>query len=454
VALFRRKRVPERSSTPLSFDEWASWFGFMGNGYVLPYQTLVGNEERIGAGFTGMVAGAYQSNGVVFACELVRVMLFSEARFQFRQIRNGRPGDLFGTAALAPLEEPWPSGTTGDLLGRMILDADLAGNAFVHREGDQLRRLRPDWITIVMGGPGDAGPWDLGSKVLGYVYQPGGPGGGQEPVVLRPETVAHFAPLPDPLSPYRGMSWITPVIREIESDSSATVHKRKFFENGATVNLAVVLDASVTKEMFEFVETKFREGHEGAANAYRTLFLGGGADVKAIGANLEQADFKATQGAGETRIAAASGVHPTIVGLSEGLQGSSLNAGNFGAARRVTADKTLRPLWRNVSGSLARIIDVPAGAELWYDDRDIAFLREDSKDAADIQQIEATAIRTLVDAGFEPDSVVAAITSGDMSRLVHTGLAPVQVQPGSSEPAPAEEPSANGEASSALAHRG
>jgi hypothetical protein len=75
-------------------------------------------------------------------------------------------------------------------------------------------------------------------------------------------------------------------------------------------------------------------GHAGVANAYKTLYLTAGADATVVGKDLQQLDFKVVQGAGETRIAAAAGIHPVIVGLSEGLAGSSLNAGNFAAARR------------------------------------------------------------------------------------------------------------------------
>jgi hypothetical protein len=63
----------------------------------------------------------------------------------------------------------------------------------------------------------------------------------------------------------------------------------------------------------------------------------------------------------------------------------------------------MRPLWRNAAGSLARIVTVPPASELWYDDRDIPALREDEKDAADIQQSQAITIRELINAGYEPD---------------------------------------------------
>src|SRR5690606_6000127 len=102
---------------------------------------------------------------------------------------------------------------------------------------------------------------------------------------------------------------------------------------------------------------------------------------------------------------------------------------NYGSARRRMADGTMRPLWRGVAGALAQLVNVPPDAELWFDDRDIAFLRDDRKDAAEIQQSKAAAIRQLVDAGYDPASVVAAIEAEDMRLLTHTGLYSVQLQP-------------------------
>jgi phage portal protein BeeE len=231
------------------------------------------------------------------------------------------------------------------------------------------------------------------------------------------------------------MSWITPIVREVMADKAATDHKLSFFENGATPNLVVKLDVQDLERFKGWVE-EFKDQHEGAVNAYRTIFLGAGADATTVGANLQQLEFKATQGAGETRIAAAAGVPPVIVGLSEGLQAATYS--NYGQARRRFADGTMRPLWRNMAGSLARIIDVPPRAELWYDDRDIPFLQEDQKDAAEVSSMKATAMKTLVDAGYNPDSVVAAVDSGDLTLLQHSGLVSVQLQPPGAEPAPVE----------------
>jgi hypothetical protein len=388
------------------------------------------------------VTGGFQGNGVVWAIERVRVSLFSEARFQFQQIRKGRPGDLFGTQDLSILERPWEGGTTGDLLTRMILDADFAGAFFgVELEGEVVR-LRPDWVEIVLTERWDSEGTQVGWKRLGYLYYEGGKNG-QVPAVFLPHEVVHFAPMPDPLATWRGMSWLTPVVREVMADGMATKHKLKFFENAATPNLAVSLPAEIAPEKFEaFVEKMDRE-HKGADQAYRTLYTGGGADVTVIGADMRQLDFKVTQGAGESRIASAGGIHPTIAGLSEGLQGSSLNAGNFGAARRLVADGTMRPLWRNAAGSLEVLVPPPGGGRLWYDDRDIAFLREDAADQASITKENMLTIESGVRGGFKPESVVAAVMAGDLGLMEHTGLFSVQLQPPmpGQQAAPAVQPS-------------
>jgi phage portal protein BeeE len=395
-------------------------------GYSRPVN---GEEKPFTPEFQVAVDLVLKRSGPIAALMFVRQLVFSEARFQFRQRRSGQPGELFGTADLAILEQPWPGGTTGDLLSRMIQDADLAGNSFWTIVGGRMKRLRPDWVTIVTGSRSEPSLYGdaIDGELIGYIYSPQAPGS-DEGTVLEPHEVAHFAPIPDPAFQYRGMSWLTPVIEEIRADRAATEHKMSFFRNGATPRVAVSLDAAVKPELFERFVDAMESKHAGVLNAYKTMYLGGGADVTMLTSNLRDLDYKNVQALGESRLAAAAGVPSVIVGFSEGLQGSSLNAGNYASSRRRFADGTLRPLWRNAAGSLANLLNVPAGAELWYDDRDISFLREDRDAVAKIQSEQAMTIRQLVDAGYEPKSVIAAVQAEDWSLLTHTGLYSVQLQ--------------------------
>jgi phage portal protein BeeE len=458
TSLLRSLRsAPQVRSSPwptVSLNDWANQlaeqFSFQGLNYgFVSGGTLNSDEERIDQSFLGYVQGAYKRNGVIFACMLARQLMFSEARFKYRQLRGGRPGDLFGSGDLQILEQPWRNGTTGALLSRMIQDADLAGNFFgARRPGPRIARLRPDCVTIILGS---ATGRDVDREVLGYAYNPGGSARDEDTEVFLVEEVAHFAPIPDPEASFRGMSWLTPVLREVQADSAATTHKQKYFENGATPNLVVTLGDQVRMdpEMFEKWVDKFEGQHEGVLNAYKTLYLAAGAKADVVGSDMKQVDFKVTQGAGETRIAAAAGVPPVIVGLSEGLQAATYS--NYGQARRRFADMTMRPLWREAAASLAPIVTVQRGAELWYDDRDIPALQEDQKDAAAIQQTQAITIRELINAGYDPQSVIDAVKSEDWSRLEHTGMVSVQLQPPGTDQsgAPASAPADVGAASAA-----
>lgn len=427
-SIFGRKSEPEER---LSMDDWAKMYD-PSNPYPLSFSnnTPYSRKEEPEGSFQGIVQGIYKKNGIVFACCMARSLLFSEARFQFQAIKGGRPQDLFGNQELEIFEHPWPNATTGELLTRAIQDADLGGNFFVVREGKRLRRLQPDWVDIVLTAPPAEA---LKSDVAGYIYKPGGTENREDweifPIDGSNGKVAHWAPIPDPESQYRGMTWLTPVLREIEADFLATRHKTAFYKNAATPNIAVSFKETVTEEQFKEFMKSINRNHTGPENAYKTLYLGGGADVTPLTIDFQALDFKKIQGAGETRIAAAARVSPVVIGLSEGMQGSSLNAGNFRSARDAFADGTMRPLWRSFCAAMEALVTVPKASRLWYDDRDISYLREDIKDLAEIQAQEASTITKLIQDGYTPESILEAVVKKDWTLLKHTGLYSVQLQP-------------------------
>ena len=428
---------------PLSWDQPA-WVG-----------SLSAEREQLDHDFESYVAEVFRKSGPVFACILVRQLVFSEARFLWRQPgQHGAWGDLFGTRELGLLEQPWPGGTTGELLARMEQDASLAGNSFWVRVDDlgrsgaaadgpglRLARLIPSRVQIIIdSASGD--PRDIDAKPVAYLYRGTAGSAAAEGVLLLPDEVAHYSPLPDPGARFRGMSWITPILDDIYGDQETARHKRNFFKRGAQIQHAVTFDKDVQPSIVKEFREKFAAVYGGPSNAWKTLVLTGGADIKPLSVDLRALDFKRVQGAGETRIASAAGVPPILAGFSEGLESGTYS--NYGQARRRFADGTLRPLWRIAAASLSRMLTPPATApgappaSLWYDDSDIAFLREDQADATSIRAAEATTIRSLVDAGYTPESVVTAIRTSDWSQLKHSGLFSVQLQaPGSGTPAPA-----------------
>lgn len=424
----------------------AEYFTFQGSAYPIsgglggafPFVTYDASSnkhhETIPNDFAGYVNAGYKSSGVVFACCLARQMVFTEVRFAFQKMNKGRPGDFTdeNDRSIRLLRTPWPNGTTSQLLAHAIQDVDLCGNHYVLREdgpdGPRLRRLRPDWVSIVLTkSPEEA----LKSDVQGYIYKPGNtddktkwelfPADGSNGII------AHWAPIPDPLAQYRGMSWITPIIKEVLSDEGASTYKVNYFNNSAQPNLMVSFDPSVTSEQFHEFMTMMNQSKHGLQHAGETLYLGGGATVQALGSKIQEIDFSKLTSIAELRIAAAARVPPTVVGLTEGMRGSALNEGNYKAAADQFANGTIRPLWRDLCAAYAPLISVPANCRLWYDDRDIAFLQEDREIVATLQQTEAMTIARLVQEGYTPESVVKALIEKDWTLLEHSGLFSVQL---------------------------
>jgi phage portal protein BeeE len=423
-----RSRKPEERAGQLSFPDYLHLFesfGFQGINYVVP-----------SGGIGELTALQAQRNPIVWACISVRLMVFSEIRFQFQGWKSGRPGDRFGTKDLSILEEPWPQATTGDLLARMETDVSLYGNSYwVHPQGSPgLVRLNPTRVTIATTDAIDAETGNTyGKKLAGYFLNDSK---GQVAATFLPDEICHYKPIPDPSDQFRGATWLNALLPDVIADMDLTDYKHAFLKNAATPNLVVNFKDKVSPEAFDAFRDRMESSHTGPQSGFKTLYLGSGADVKVVGSNFADLAMAAVQSAGEVRIAAAARVPAGILGLGESLKGSTLNSGNYTAIRRSFSDTTMRPLWRSASGALSTLLTIPTMSRLWYDDRDVSFLQEDVKDAADIRQIDAAAIHELIGSGFFPTSVIEAVTTGDYSKLRHTGLISTLLQkPGPAVPA-------------------
>lgn len=411
----RRPRTEARHMVSL-FDTWS-----VGSGT---------GDEKLRHNYQVYAAEGYMGNGPVFSLINRRVLSFSEVKVAWRT----PAGDLLDGGDLDILRNPWPNGTLADLLAWMELDNQLGGNAYILRDpqAGTLKRLRPDWVEIV--------PDDNPSLVAGYRYTEGGPASGEKPRFYLADEVAHYAPVKDPLAKFRGMSWLTPVAREVDADTQMTLHKLKFFENAATPNMVVKFERKfATPEEREVARAEFNRRYQGGDNAYKTMLLEGGVDVEMVGSTMRNAAVVELQADGENRLAEAAGVPPIVVGFTKGLDAATYS--NYGQARRAFVDLTLRPLWQFACGALDTIVTAPrrspAGTHLWYDPSGISLLQADEADEANIKATDAGTINALITAGFTAESVVEAVTSGDFTRLEHTDLFSVQLQPpGTVDPEP------------------
>lgn len=384
----------------------------MRRGVVGLYESWnTGQSEGQLTDFRDYVERAYRQNGVIFAVVAARSRVQSEITFRWQR----RDGALFRTPSLSVLERPWPNGTTGDLVQRMEQDASLAGNAYLHIADDgTIQRLRPDWVEILTDG----------AVPIAYRYTVPG----KDPIALLADQVAHYIHEPDPLAAYRGVSWVQSVAVEVLGDKAMQRHKNKFFENAATPNLVISFAEQLPAEKQEELKRRMAQRYESTENAYRTLFVDNGADVKVVGSALDQLAFGDVQGAAEVRICNAAGTPPIVVGVTKGLESGTYS--NYGLAFRSWMDTLHRPEWRKKAGALESILKLPNEAQrLWYDDSQVPALQQDAQDAANIRSRDALTIESLIRGGFQPDTAVQAVINGDYGLLKHTGLYSVQLQP-------------------------
>lgn len=442
IAASQASRSESRSAAGVppitSLMDLAAALSYSGHSYPLGMnQTMPGSPYiEPASGFVGMVQGVHQRHGVVSAAVIARALLLSQLHFALRK-RYGTDRGLFAGPGLSVLDQ-FPVPRPRSLMA-MEMQASYDGNAYVVRRNGKTRLVNPQTMTVVLGSEDEVDPTTAeGQLVLepvGYFYKSlGNPSA--KPLWLWPHEVAQWAPEPDPICWWRGASWVSSVIRDIATDFQISDHLNQFFKHAATPNLSVSFDASLSSDQVKEYAKLIEDGHAGSVNAWRTMVLGGGADVSVVGSDLSKLTYKDVQGGLETRVALRSRVPASILSIREGMQGSSLTAGNYNSSRRMWADGWFSPTADGLCAALDHLVSHAPDDELTYDPSRVMFLQEDRKDEAEIMKANAEAMRALTDAGYKAETVVDAVTSGDLNRLKHSGLFSVQLQePGVNPPA-------------------
>lgn len=390
------------------------WEGMASGAAVFTQSYGSPDREAVLPQFSSWAQKAHGSNSVVFSAFLLRMMLFSEARLCWQALDDKH---LFGNTALSLFEHPWgPDSTTGSLLSRMEQDAGIAGQAYIWAppgEG-RLVRLRPDWTTIISELVRVDGGGQYRRKVGYWTEPPKGITGQGQGQFYPADEVCHWAPIPDPAADFRGMSWLTPVVRDVAGDDGLTQYKIKYLQNSASPNLLIKYAAKLQDATVDKIRERMAARHGGVDNAFKTLVLDQGADVTVIGNSLAQMDFSNVATAGTERILAASMVPGVLVGL-EPLRGAGKG---YQESMHKLADLWARPQWRSVCGALGQLVTVPAGNRLWFDTADIAALQDGALQRGQTALVNMQAVLTGRQAGYTRESIPVAVTSGDITKLI------------------------------------
>ncbi len=275
------------------------------------------------------------------------------------------------------LNHPNPYMSRFNLWATMIMDRDLAGNAYLYkaraRPGDitspvlELWRLRPDRIRVVP---------DADRFVGGYQYR-----AGRTSIDLAPEDVIHFKAR-HPLNEYYGMPPLMAASERVDIDNWMRNFVGAFFRNGGAPGAVLTVKGALTQEAKDRLRERHRTTFGGSGGWFDLMIIEQSeATYTPITMQLGQRGLVVPElsAINEARIAMIFGVPLSLLGALAGQESSSY--ANKRQDWQVLWDSTLAPLYSELDDTLTlgfmaepqfRDLD-----ELVFDLSDVKALQED-----------------------------------------------------------------------------
>ena len=295
-------------------------------------------------------------------------------------------------AAMNLLNNPNPFMTRQALFESVQQHVDLVGEGYIVVYRDprsplplELWPVRPDRMTPIPGG----------DFLAGYMYT--GMNGEQVPLGL--DEVIPLK-MPNPLDPYRGLGPVQAAMIDLDSSRYSAEWNRNFFVNSAEPGGIIEVPDRLSDDEFEELTTRWREQHQGVAQAHRVAVLEQGTWKDR---SMSQRDMQFVQLRGLARevIREAFGIHGHMIGNSQDVNKANAEAGEISFARWL-----VKPRCERIKQALNhRLLPMFQADNLEFDhDRVVPEDREaDDRERTSI----ASAVKTWVDAGAEPADVLA-----------------------------------------------
>lgn len=250
----------------------------------------------------------------------------------------------------------------------------------------------------------------------------------------------------NPLSMHVGQGSLEPAKGGIISDTYAEQYDSAFWKNGAIPPAFLKTEKSLTPEQRAELKETWAKAYSGAANAHKVALLEAGLDFSMPTQTRKDMEFVEGRKSYMTRILAALGVPPIMLGL---LDEATYN--NAKEQKRVFWENTMRPKLAKVAATLTRVLQSlgePEDLVVVPDLSNVEALQEDHKAKADTAQVWVNAglplneaIRLFGPKGMEPveGGDVGLVNAGLVTlEDVALGMADDQVEPeGTPEDAPA-----------------
>ncbi len=315
----------------------------------------------------------------------------------WRKAKSGKVEDRVEVtthAALAVLNRPNDFYTRQELVEAGQQHIDLTGEGYLVIARHQAMKgvpfelwpVRPDRMTPIP---------DRDNFLVGWLYS--GPDGEQIPL---PRADVIQIRMPNPLDPYRGMGPVQALLADLDSIRYSAEWNRNFFLNSAEPGGIIEVDRRLSDDQFDEMTTRWREQHQGVAQAHRVAVLEQAkwVDRKFSMRDMQFAELRQIAGA---TIREAFGMPKFAVGIVEDVNRATAEASKAWFAEELTVPRAER--WKQALNNdfLPQFGTTAAGLEFDYDDP-----VPTSSEANNAERVsKASAAKTYVDAGYDGDSV-------------------------------------------------
>ena len=335
------------------------------------------------------------------------------------------------------LDKPNPFTSRNNMIERLIMQLDLAGNSLfqivtVGGRAVELWNINPDMIQPIA----DREEFIKEYEVRGLKGQP--------PERIPAGEVLHVMYL-DPSNQYWGIAPLQVAAKTVDTDTEAINWNKVSLQNRAVTDGVFSIKEPLNEMQYNELRQQVRQQHQGAQNARMPWILGAGAEWQQM--SLSPADMDFIEGRRMTReeICAVFQVPPPLVGILD-----KANYSNMQEARRVFWLDTIIPLLDDLKESFNRALApyFEPGIVIDYDTSEVDALTENVNDKIETANklfsmgVPFNIINERLDLGFDP------IEGGDLGYLPASLLpasAAGKYLSGASLPKPIEEPGAEGE---------
>lgn len=242
--------------------------------------------------------------------------------------------------------------------------------------------------------------------ISGYIYTSAD--GEEVPLKL---TDVIFMRRPNPLDPFRGMGAVQTIKTWIDAERYSAEWNRNFFVNGAQPGAVIEVEKRLSDPEFDEMVDRWREQHQGIANAHRVAVLENGAKYVDTKLTQKDMDFTGLSGLAAEKIRESFGFPVPMLGGVDNVNLANAQAGEYVFSKWLVVPRGER--WKGALNNDLLPLFGPIGEGLEFDYESPVPADRAADDAERDSKIKAAV--AAIGTGFDPAEVMAWLDLPDMS---------------------------------------